>query len=71
MLLFIHGSDRDHWFQEKFSGNKAKPLVNVFDLKPPQPLLPLTKTHILKHGLDKYVGKFMVQNRADGKTSSD
>lgn len=62
-LLFIHGSDRDHSFQEKFSGNKAKPLVNVFDLKPPQPPPPLTKSHILKHGIDECVWKFMVQNR--------
>lgn len=63
LLLFIHGSDRDHYFQDKFSGNKVKPLVNVFDLKPLQPPLPLTKSHILKHGIDECVWKFMVQNR--------
>lgn len=49
--------------QKKFCGNKAKPLVNVFDLKPPKLPLPLTKSYILKCGIDECVWKFMVQNR--------
>lgn len=50
-------------FKKKFCGNEAKPLVNAFDLKPPQLPLPFTKNYILKCGIDGCVRKFTVQNR--------
>lgn len=49
--------------KKKFCGNKAKPLVNVFDFKLPELPLPLIKSYILKCGIDECVWKFMVQNR--------